>query len=362
MSNYKSLNLKRESIDSYIEEFAESNSLSLRANQIVGNKRKRIKIGYVGVDDAIIDLHLNNDGTTSINHKLGKNQELGAKLANFLLETIDPHEFLTVNYTLKGIYADDIEPVIEEVNNCFLDNGANEFEISIDQENDVRKVFKITSLQHQDTITVTHFKTSNLLAIQGKPLFSYRRLIYLLTELLDLAGLQAVLSRTEENTAQIVRAELAQDYLKNQLTDSFEYLSKTIKELLVAGCCVKLASPKLPEYSMLLFPDLRALEGVLRSMLCDCGMYPGDEKSGFGAFFSVVGENVALKKEFKDRIGSVDRVKAFERTYAFFRKHRHTLFHMEDFTDASRKIDTLEKAIELSKDCYKLINNLYRLQ
>lgn len=163
-----------------------------------------------------------------------------AKSIKFLLETIDPNEFLTVNYTLKGIYADDIEPIIEEIDCCFLDNGDNEFEITIDQENDIRKVFKITSIQHQDKITVTHFKTTNLLSIQGKPLFSYRRLIYLLSELLDLAGLQTVLSRTEENTAQIVRAELAQDYLKNQLADAFEYLSTTIKALLVSGCCVKL--------------------------------------------------------------------------------------------------------------------------
>ena len=242
-----------------------------------------------------------------------------------------------------------------------MDNGGKEFEITIDQENDIRKVFKITSIQHQDTITVTHFKTT-LLLIQGKPLFSYRRLIYLLSELLDLAGLQSVLSRTEENTAQIVRAELAQDYLKNQMADAFEYLSTTIKALLVSGCCVKLASPQLPEYSMLLFPDLRALEGVLRSKLCDYGMYPGNVKFGFGAFFSVTGETVFLKHEFKDSIASVDRVQALEEIYAFYRKHRHTLFHMEDFTDASRKIDTLDKAIELSKDCYKLINNIYRLQ
>ncbi|MCW7553742.1 type II toxin-antitoxin system RnlA family toxin [Endozoicomonas gorgoniicola] len=363
MSNYKSLNLKRESIDVYVEDFVNSQSLNLRSNESLdNNKKKRITIGRIGVYDAIVDLHLNKDGTTTVNHKLGKNQELGAKLAQFLLDTIDPNEFLSVNYTLKGIHSDNIEPIIEEIGCCSLDGSKSEFEIAIEQDNNIRKIYKITSVQHQDTLTVTHFKTTKLLSIQGKPLFSYRRLIYLLSELLDLAGLQTVLSRTEENTAQIIRSELAKDYLKGQLPDSFENLPQIIKDLLVSGCCVKLASPDLPEYSMLLFPDLRALEGVLRTELGVYGMHPGEEKFGFGAFFSVNCDTVTLKSNFKEIVDSADMVLALEKTYEFFRKLRHTLFHMEDFAEASRKIDTLDKAIKLSKDCYNLINNIYRLK
>lgn len=66
MENHKSLNLKRESIDEYINKFAEENSLTVRENNSDG-KKKRVKIGKIGIDDATIDIFLNQDGTTTIN-------------------------------------------------------------------------------------------------------------------------------------------------------------------------------------------------------------------------------------------------------------------------------------------------------
>ena len=121
---------KRDPTNQY-EVFVNSHSLNLRSNETLdNNKKKRITIGRVGVNDAIVDLHLNKDGTTTVNHTLGKNQELGAKLAQFLLETIDPNEFISVNYTLKGIHTDNIEPIVEEISYCSLD-GENEFDLLV---------------------------------------------------------------------------------------------------------------------------------------------------------------------------------------------------------------------------------------
>lgn len=358
VTDYKGLNLRREEIERYVQEFIDSNSLVLRSIELIDKKRKRIIIGRVGSEDAIIDLYLINDGTTTIQYKIGKNQEIGKQLADYLYGTIDPGEFVTVNFSLKGISSEDIEPIFEELIAYEDDNGNREFEFSVEQDEVIRKLVRVHSIAHQDSITVTHFKTTNKLIIQGRPLFSYRRIIYLMAELLDLSGLQVVLSRTEENTAAIVRTEVARDYLKTQLTESFEHLPNTIQVLLISGCCVKLASPRLPEYSMLLFPDLRALEGVLRTVLCSFGMYPETEQYGFGTFFDVSKRTATLKSNYVNNVGGV--AEPLENAYTFFLKHRHTLFHMSDFADASRKIDTLEKALFLSKDVYKLINDIYR--
>jgi hypothetical protein len=113
---------------------------------------------------------------------------------------------------------------------------------------------------------------------------------------------------------------------------------------------------------MLLFPNLRALEGVLRTVLCTFGMYPDQEEHGFGAFFDVNKNKGAatFKSSYVGNVGTSSVVQPMENAYAFFRKHRHTLFHMSDFADASRKIDTLEKALSLSKDVYGLLNDISR--
>jgi hypothetical protein len=358
--NYKSLNLRREEIDRYVQEFVNDNSLVLRSIELQGNNKKRIVIGRVGIEDATVDLFLNTNGTTTVQFKLGKNQTLGGNLAKHLYETINPDEFISVHYSLTGIYEKDIEPIFEELTGYKDENGKSEFSLIFEQNEAIRKLIKIQSVVHNDTITVTHFKTTNKLTIQGRPLFCYRRIIYLMAELLNLAGLQTVLSRTEENTVEIVRIEVAKHYLKSQLSDAFEDLPNIIQSLLVSGCCVKLASPKLPEYSMLLFPDLRALEGVLRTELSRFGLYTDQEEYGFGAFFEIISGNAKLNENHMTKIDNEGIVRPLENAYTFFRKHRHTLFHMSDFAEASRKIDTLEKALALSQDVYNLLNAIYR--
>lgn len=360
MTDYKGLNLHREKIDSYVQKFIDINSLVLRSSDLIDNKKKRIVLGRTGIEDGTVDLFLNKDGTTTIQFKLGKNQEIGEQLAEYLYRTINPEEFVSVNYSLIGISEMDIEPIFEELMSCKDDSGNVEFNLVIEQNEVIKKLIHIQSVAHNDTVTVTHFKTTNRLMIQGRPLFSYRRIIYLIAELLDLAGLQTVLSRTDENTATIVRAEIAKDYLKSQLPDSFAHLPNTIQSLLISGCCVKLASPQLPEYSMLLFPDLRALEGVLRTALCTYGMHPDQEEYGFGAFFDVRQGTATLKSNYLRDVDKSSVVYPLEKAYTFFRKHRHTLFHMSDFADASRKIDTLDKALSLSKDVYILVNDIYK--
>lgn len=358
MENHKNLNLKRESIDEYVKQFAEESSLEIRENNSDG-KKKRIKMGKVGIDDATIDIFLNQDGTTTISHKVGKNQELGALLSQFLYNTIDPNEFININFRLKGIDPKDINPILDELRKSVDETENNEFQFE-DAKNNSSNITKIHSIAHNDTITVTHHPSTRVLQIQGKPLFTYRRIIYLLSELLDLSGLQNVLSRTENDTASIVRKEIAEDYLKMQLTDSYEKIQPAIRNLLLSSCCVKLASPQLPEYSMLLYPELRSLEGILKHILSKYGMSVDSEKEkGFGAFFSVRSGNVTLNQELHSQVDNTRLVSELEKAYGFFRKHRNGLFHMDEMISTSRVVDTLDKALSLTKDAYKLMNALY---
>lgn len=362
MDSYKGLNIKRDAIDEIVNTFIETNSLTLRENTTTEDKKKkRICLGKPGVKDAMVDLHLNNDGTTTIQYKIGKNQQLGEELAKYLFSTINPDELISVNFSLNGISADDITPILDEVRNSTDELGATEFDITLSEGIAHQKVSRIISKQHQDVLVVTHYPTTNNLTLQGRPLFCYRKVIYLISELLDLNGLQTVLSRTEENTVAIVRDEVARDYIKNCLEDSYNELPAAIERLLVSGCCIKLASPSLPEYSMLLFPDLRALEGVLRTILGLYDMYPETEDKGFGTFLIVRDGVASFRQEFGDKVTHGSKmIQAIESGYSFYVKHRHSLFHMSDFANASREIDTLDKSLSLSRQTYDIINNLYR--
>ncbi|MGB0467395.1 MAG: type II toxin-antitoxin system RnlA family toxin [Pontibacterium sp.] len=353
MADYKNLNLNREALDANIGKFFDERGLTADGEPGQRGSVTRYTFGQAGADFAMVDLHMNKDGTTTVNWKLGKNKSLGEELAIYLKATIDPAEFESVNYSLSGITSDAINPIFE------LFSESDDFENEIRQDDDRRKLVTITSVKHQDQITITHHKTKRVLQVQGKPLTCYRKLIYRLTDLLDLKGLEQVLYRKDDGSAEIVRKEMAEDYLRGSLEVSFDQIPVSVKKLLVSSCCVKLAAPDLPDYCMLLYPDLRSLEGVLKELMCEYDMELSSAENGFGDFFDRHDGNYVLKQERQERVDNSDMSDALGTGYSFYNKHRHTLFHMEDYADASRMVDTLDKAISLSKDAYAIIESLY---
>lgn len=353
MTDYKDLNLNRETLDTNIQNFLESNGYTLDGGIQLFERRKRVVFGAAGNEFATVDLHLNAAGTTTIQWKTGKNQPLGEQLAVYLKATINPAEFENVNYSLKGITDDSFDPILD-----FL-NESSDIEIITLQDKAICKQVTLRSIVHQDSLTLTHHRSTRVLQIQGKPLSCYRRVIFMLTDLLDLKGLEQVLYRKDDSSAEIVRKEMAEDYLKGFFHRSYIHLPETVKKLLISSCCVKLAAPKLPDYCLLLYPDLRSLEGVLKQEMAGYMMSVEDADNGFGDFFDVKGGVCTLKPEHARTVGDEKMVNAFNSGYSFFRKHRHTIFHMEEFPDGSRMIDTLDKAISLSKDAYAAIDDLY---
>jgi hypothetical protein len=352
VSDFKDLNLDRDKLNENILEFIAKCNYSIEGEISLNNNKKRVKFGRIGSPYALVDLSLNKSGGTTVQFKQGANPELGEQLAEYLKSTMDDKGFETVNLVLQGVSPDELDALVSEL----IEN--TEVQSDINEDTDTRKVFKFTHTKHGDNITVTHHKTTLNMQVQGRPLACYRRFMYLLTELLDLPCLERVLCLKDDGKAEIVRPEMATSYLRGKLQNSFDKLPSKVQHLLVSGCCVKLAAPQLQEYSLLLFPDLRALEGVTRLAFSDYNLYVSDQKFGFGAFFD--GDNpVKMKDDFANIINCPEKVNAIENAYDFLKKHRNTLFHMDDNVNASRVIDTLDKAIALSDDVYDLIDGIY---
>lgn len=355
MSDHKNLNLNREQLEHHILAFVEERGLTLDNGQLLNpsNGKKRAEFGKAGSNFATVDLHLNNDGTTTVQWKLGKNHPLGNELADYLKATIDPNEFEQVNLSVKGITAGDIQSIIEQI--C----EASDIDCETLCNNEQKLQVAICNNTHQDRLVITHHRSTRTLQIQGKPLSCYRRIVYLLSALLDIAGLEQVICRKDDGVAEIVRKEMAEDYLKKFFERSYDFLPRLVTRLLVSGCCVKLAAPQLSDYSMLVYPDLRALEGILKEELIGYNMSVTEAKDGFGDFFEKTQQGFELKQDCANTVSHAGMVRAFNDAYSFFNKHRHGLFHMEEYSDGSRTVDTLDKAMSISKEAYRVIDGLY---
>lgn len=352
MSDYKDLNLGRETLDEHIQSFLQTNGYQADGGVQTLDKRKRIVFGAPGTQFAMVDLHLNKTGTTTIQWELGKNRPVGEQLAIHLKATINPAEFEHVNYSLKGIVPESFDSILE------LINESDDVEIEIGRDEVACKQVTLKSVEHQDSLKLTHHRGTRVLQIQGKPLSCYRRVIFLLTDLLDLKGLEQVLYRKDDSSAEIVRKEMAEDYLKRFFPNSYKNLPDDVKNLLISSCCVKLAAPRIPDYCLLLYPELRSLEGILKLKMADYNMSVQEAEHSFGDFFDKDAGKFTLKHEFEELVPNRKMITALNDGYSFYRKHRHAIFHMEEFSGGSRMITTLDTAIGLSKDAYAMIDAL----
>ncbi|WP_341509615.1 type II toxin-antitoxin system RnlA family toxin (plasmid) [Photobacterium damselae subsp. damselae] len=353
--NYQRINLNREVIEATIQQFAETNAFEVRSlKERPGGNGLRAVVGKVGIEDSMLDIHFNQCGTCTLQYMIGKNRELGKAIADTLYETIHPDEFNTVNLVLIGIYEQDIEPVFEE-----LLEQSEHIERSIEEENPSRKVSKLTSKTYQDSITVTHHKVTHKLQIQGKPLSCYREFVYFLTELLDLSCLDKVLIRQDDSSAEIVRVEMAKQFLDSEFGEVSEKLPQAIRKLLLSSICVKLATPVLPDYSLLLYPELRSLEGAVKDKLTSCGIEIDGRQ--LGDFFRYLSPGCyALRCEYSQLVADAAARSKLGNTYSWYHKHRHGLFHMADIVDGSRLLGNFEQLIELSKNAHELIKEMYK--
>lgn len=356
--SYKDLNLQQENIDSYIREFIETNSRLKIRDDNKTESNQTIKFGYVGGEDATVILFLKNNGTTTINFKNGKNHALGKSLADFLYETLDPNDTLTVNLVLKGVDTENVKILLEELESLKDEEGRQELNITRHKTTPHSKKIEVTSNRYRDRLVITHHHTTNRLQVQGRPLFCYRNLAYFLAILLDQETLLSVITKSSDEDRLLVRQEVAKVYIENIYTNSYPRMQESFRNLLVSSYCVKLAAPELSEYSMLIYPDLRVLEGVIKETLMKHDKYTDSDRIDIGEYFDCTHTSCHIKDEHLSSFSS-ETIPALEDCYQFYREQRHSLFHMSDLASTSRMIATLGEVMSLSSDIVSKIEKLY---
>jgi hypothetical protein len=356
MSEFKSLPLDRESIHPFVSEFVEQKSLRIDDSEIKTQdgveKSHRYTIGKLQMQPAIIDFLCNGDGTTTVHYKIGKNQEVG-------LESIE--------MTLQHLSIEDVLPIFNKLESETYTDNTKVFEYRLDHDTDILLQVRVTSSRHQDCLVLKYHKTAKSFQIQGKPLFVYKKLSYLLVDLLDLWGIEKVLSRKDDNRTEFISQDVASHMLKSLIPDAYEKLPPELNKLMVSGMCIALASPELPDYSILLYPELRTLEGSMYDCLNTYGLYSsnytdnGDQRIGV-MFHKSGDDSYSLKHEHCENIENTDMIRALENAYNQYTGKRHPLFHVEEELIFSKFITSLDVAMSMLTDIRVCINELYKFK
>ncbi|WP_062382939.1 type II toxin-antitoxin system RnlA family toxin [Pseudomonas abietaniphila] len=352
--DYRNINLNRDVIQTTVEKFIGDNDLKSRQYcDRTSGAGKRVIFGTTGAEDATLDIFFNLNGTSTLQYKMGKNQPLGQQLADALYETIHPDDFVTVNLSIKGFDGQDTDLLINELTG----SADAKIEVCSSHKNGSATIWKLKSKAHMDELTITQHSTTNVLQIQGRPLSCYREATYVLTELLPTPALESVLFKKDDNRSEFIRVEVAESTLRAKFDTVYERLPQATKKLLLGGLCVRLATPVLPDYCMLVYPELRSLEGAIKGKLAEKSLET--QQDTFGGFFYKTNDQFHLKSEYHGYVSDAILRGDLGAAYTFFNRNRHGLFHMEAIASGSRMISNITQAIALCDEACTHIKKLY---
>lgn len=112
---------------------------------------------------------------------------------------------------------------------------------------------------------------------------------------------------------------------------------------------------------MLLYPEFRSLEGMIKEKLSNYNLVVSehDDIESFGCFFlKTQNGSFIIKQKYQSNI--LDKViqNRLSDAYSFFNKHRNRLFHMDEHVDSSRMMSDMNEMNRISETIYTHLKNL----
>ncbi|KGT47306.1 type II toxin-antitoxin system RnlA family toxin [Acinetobacter sp. HR7] len=359
-SELKNLLFPKDQLPSLLEAFQQEKGVKITAKQQTQDL-EIYTVSHIGVADGLLNIYNNKNGTTTF-YPNGKNIALAQQLAFYLKQSCSQEQG-RVQMTLDGFEPTDIQSLIDIlINDTKNENGESIYSCEVINEKHAIR-FKLNNLSHKDSLNITVYYTKKMI-INGLPLSCYKEFIFRLSELLDASGLEKVISKTDESAVQFLDERTVKHHLKSKLPNAFDHLPSKLLNMLISSSTLKSVQLNLQDYSLLLFSELRALEGVLKSIL---QTFPeiddkiDEEKFTFGQLFdNIAPSRFELNSECKEVISNPNLFLALNSAYSFFNKQRHTLFHIDNFVASSRVITDFNQLLALTDEVYVLIDNLYK--
>ncbi|QGM81031.1 type II toxin-antitoxin system RnlA family toxin [Otariodibacter oris] len=355
MDEFTDLNLDREKLKNCLEQFCKKNEFHLEFVEDKPNK-KTFKIIKSGLEPARLVFHLKKSGATTIQINEGKNKKLNCEIAEYIKLNLCQEEIKSLNILIKGISNTTMEKIFSEIESI---QGINKINITPKKING-GTLYELKSETFDDQLNLSYYDKNHNLLIQGRPLSCYKVVAYSLSMDINTDTLARILYKKDDCEKNIARPETSESLLKMKLPKSYDNLPKEIKNLLISSCCIRAASPNLPEYSMLTYCELKALEGIIKSKLVECQIV--EIPNNVGELFEIPHDPkaITLKNEILQQYKELNQIKTpIEAAYKYYRARRHSLFHMQGFIHTSSKVDSLQAAINICDKVYSLIEGFY---
>lgn len=344
----KNLNINRNSINDAINDFDIDLSLEIidknTFHQFVISKNNNI------VNK--LNIYYNKRGKTTISWQECQNQENSEILANHIAEYCKFSNIQNTSIYIKEFSDDNLTSLLE-----FLTDFCGA-EIQNTKNLANGKQYTLKSV-HGDTVHINHF--CNLaFNIQGQSGLMKSQVIEGLSSYLTFGQIvDATLEKV--NIEDIDKTDIEKLYDARFPVASNE-MGNIVKAIILPVFVTERLNVHelgLPDYSFLVFPILRGLEGCIKEIFNNFGINIANNIGGQFPDNTGTGQYKLIEKH-KKTINNNVVVEALELMYNYHRSNRHGIFHVDDTIISTKLINDISVAHSLINETAELIEKCYR--
>lgn len=352
----RKLKLLEKVIKDTIESLWENTSVSEITK--VGNQN-RISFTVSG-KTAMLAIFQRQDGTTTFN-SIGKNTEL----TNLLIEELEKRGYpVTSDVKSFSMFVGNewIKKTIDYL--IRLTTNDNNYGFYKSKINNGNTIHSFTSAIG-DKLTLTECSDGKLL-VQGKPLYLYNEFLSFVSYSPNVNIDEIVAATKTFVNCGVKDASSARAKMVSLMPKAYSsgVIDETIWKVFSPSMALIDVDSSMEDYSCVMFPALRALEGYLLLLLSEIGEVI-DQHHLIGNIFRVdpTDANKFIMNK-RAAIANANRTgpqykTALEEIYTYFNKHRHVSFHMSQIVIDTKVISNKQEAIDTVNEVSQLIERTF---
>lgn len=279
----------------------------------------------------------------------GKSNQFGIcnKCWEYIVENASIPQIDQKCFSLKNVNSENFDALIKTIEEY---GGVEIISCSIGNNNKIRNKYYLKG-KYNARISIIFYNNGTLM-IQGAITSFYVEFI--------METLQLVSDVPSEVIKEVFTIQSRSGYILdtdlNKHISNIEHISGSVIENFInTSICLANSGVKVDDYGCYTFGVLKALDAIISTRILE----DAPEFNNYGDYFERKEHN---EYHFCDNIITYDNnqnlKRALEKGYSFFKKHRHSTFHVDNSNiETSRTLD-YDEAIGIIKDCLTIINNI----
>lgn len=349
---YNDIYLHFDRVNQSVQNWINKKNLNTDDLLLTSNKDKVTEIITYKIKslDMMLIIYLKDNGKVTVNYQVGKNKELSKELADYIINNSQITDIKDYQLSFKEINKEDVLKLSEVlINDGF---SIEKKEITNQIKIDINKKYPIAnfSVLRTEKCTLTFYEKTKNLLFQGKTGDLKIKLLELLGKLCNKEEIIKIQIEEFNIDKKDINVNKAICEIKEIMPNAFSFIGEDLQIILVPSISLKKIIFETTDYSYLIYPPLRALEGYIKKLFAkeNILIQSGDNF-----------KNVITKGKVSLTMKCLKTQNSIETAYNLYSKNRHPLFHADATPLTTKVYEDRQEAIKLIEDIYYIIEKTY---